>query len=792
MKKLTFLLLLASFCTKAQNFTLNGYVRDSETGENLIGATLIDQNSSKGTISNTFGFYSLTLPTGLLSLKVTYVGYAPQELIVDLTENQQLNVNLIPGSTLEEVVVTADENIEQSPQMSAIDVPVAQIKALPVLMGESDILKTIQLLPGVQSGTEGSSGVYVRGGGADQNLIIFDGVPVYNVSHLFGFFSVFNSDAINRVNVVKGGFPARYGGRLSSVIDISMKEGNNQEFKGEGSIGLISSKLTLEGPVGKDKKTSFILSGRRTYIDLLTRPIIHAASNGENKGGYYFYDFNAKINHKLSEKDRLYLSFYNGRDKGFSKYKSDYRYRLEDGTETTAYNIGDAGIGWGNNIAALRWNHVFTPKLFANVTSTFSKYEFKVFGGSESIYPEDDKTIHNKEYVEYVSGIRDWSAKIDFDYLPSPRHSVKTGLALTYHKFNPGILGYDTNVEGENDTIIGATQTRSLELASYIEDDFSLSNNLRVNAGLHYSGFLVNNKYYNSLQPRFSVRYLLSKNLSLKASYATMTQYVHLLTNGSIGLPTDLWVPATDKIAPQRSWQAAIGVARTFNRYEMSVEGYYKEMNNQITYDEGASYYDQSADWQEKVVVGQGNSYGLEFLLQKKTGRFSGWVGYTLSKTNRQYDDLNFGKWFPYKFDRRHDISIVSVFDVNERFSISGTWVFGTGNAVTIPQSVYRSHDENDPGPQAYDYYYDYPGSNVEYFDSRNNYRMRNYHRLDLGLTWTKEKKWGTRSWSLGAYNVYNRLNPFYMDVQETRTGRKLVQYSLFPVLPYFKYSFKF
>jgi outer membrane receptor for ferrienterochelin and colicin len=761
-----------------QNFTINGYIRDQVTGENLIGATILDPATMQGTITNTFGFYSLTLPTGTYQLRCSYVGYQSWEQEVTLTQNQNLNISLAPGTTLEEVIITAEENIELSPQMSSIDVPIEQIKALPVLMGEADLLKSLQLLPGIQGGTEGSSGIYVRGGGPDQNLILLDGVPVYNVSHLFGFFSVFNPDAINRVNVVKGGFPARYGGRLSSVIDISMKEGNNQKFSGEGSIGLISSKLTLEGPIGKDKKTSFLVSGRRTYIDLLTRPIIRAQSDGQASGGYYFYDVNAKMNRIISDKDRVYLSFYNGLDKGFGK--DAYQYQ-SDGVKYTDKN--KFGLNWGNTITALRWNHTFGPRLFANFTGTYSKYKFRIFSEYETITKDGNQTEREAESIEYFSGIDDLGFKVDFDFLPSPQHNIKAGINMIHHQFNPGILGYETNLEGESDTTLGANKTLAAEFATYVEDDFKISDKLRANGGLHYSSFLVNQKYYHSLQPRLSMRYLLGNDLSLKASFATMTQYIHLLTNGGLGLPTDLWVPATDRISPQRSWQVALGAAKTFSGFEGSIEVYYKEMNNLIEYKEGASYFNLGSDWQDKVTVGSGESYGAEFLIQKKTGKLSGWVGYTLSWTNRTFEALNFGKQYPYKYDRRHDVSIVAVYNVSKTFAISSTWVYGTGAAITLPESEYEQESTNDA----------HFSRSIQKYSSRNGYRMRDYHRMDLGLTWTKPKKNGERSWSLGAYNLYNRKNPFFLQQgYDNRGNKKFIQYSLFPLIPYVRYSFKF
>lgn len=762
-----------------QNHTLNGYIRDRVTGENLIGATIFTPSISQGTITNTFGYYSLTLPSNQYKFIVSYVGYQPQELTIDLTKDQTLIFLLEPGTTLEEIVVTAEEEIELSPQMSTIDIPIEQIKALPVLMGESDLLKSLQLLPGIQGGTEGSSGIYVRGGGADQNLILLDGVPVYNVSHLFGFFSVFNPDAINRVNVMKGGFPARYGGRLSSVIDISMKEGNNQKFSGEGAVGLISSKLTLEGPIGKDKKTSFIVSGRRTYIDLLTRPIIRASTQGESAGGYYFYDFNAKINRNISNNDRIYLSFYNGKDEGFGK--SNYEYTDDN---VTYEDKDKAGLHWGNTITALRWNHVFNPKLFANLTGTYSKYKFRIFSEYNYKTTYRDSTEIDKESIEYFSGIDDLGLKLDLDYLPNPVHSLKLGTNIIHHRFNPGILGYETNQSGAADTVIGSTKTYSFEASAYAEDDIKINNELRANLGIHYSGFLVNGKYYHSLQPRVSMRYLVGSHLSLKGSFTTMTQYIHLLTNGGLGLPTDLWVPATDRVRPQQSWQAAFGAAQSFKNLELSIEMYYKDMQHLIEYKEGATYFNLGSDWQDKVTSGHGNSYGLEVLLQKKTGKVSGWIGYTLSWTNRQFDDLNFGKWYPYKYDRRHDISIVGVYQISKNFNFSTTWVYNTGAAITLPESEYSSYTPGHSGG-----YY----SEVQHYSERNGYRMRDYHRLDLGFSTIKMKRNGERSWSLGVYNLYNRRNPFYMDLSYDRQGnKKFIQYSLFPAIPYVRYGFKF
>ncbi len=780
MKRFFCLLLLWPFFANAQKNTISGYVRDAESGENLIGATIYDLNSRKGAVTNAYGFYSLTLEVDSIALRVSYVGYNAHQERRAISANVQVDFDLAPGELLEEVVVTADESIESTPQMSSISIPMTQLKQVPVLMGETDILKTIQLLPGVQGGNEGTSGVYVRGGGPDQNLILIDGVPVYNASHLFGFFSVFNADAINNVNVVKGGFPARYGGRLSSVIDISMKEGNNQKITGKGSIGLISSKFTVEGPI-KDENTSFIVSARRTYIDLLTRPLIKAASDGESTAGYFFEDFNAKINHRFSNKDRLYLSFYGGKDKFYARDK----YEDSFGGTSSSYD-DEAGLKWGNIITAVRWNHLFSPKLFSNVTGTFSRYRFDVFSNNETRTRGPDINEDIVEEIEYKSGIRDFALKVDFDYLPTPDHNIKFGAMGIQHKFTPGVFAFRSDIE--SDTTFGARETLATEFSAYVEDDFSIGRKLRFNVGFHAARFEVRGKDFYSLQPRLSGRWLLNARTSVKASYSEMRQFVQLLSNTGIGLPTDLWVPATDELEPQEAWQAALGVARTIGPFEVSIEGYYKEMDNLIEYLDGATYFNTDDDWEEKVASGSGRSHGVELLVQRKTGRLSGWVGYTWSNTTRQFDELNEGRRYPYRYDRRHDVSVVSVYEINDRINISGTWVYGTGNAVSLPESKFPRFQFSD--------FYSLPflfGSELEYYPQRNNFRMRAYHRMDLGITMSKQKRRGIRTWALGVYNLYSRRNPFYLDITtDGRGNERFVQYSLFPVLPYITYSFEF
>ncbi|MBT33644.1 MAG: TonB-dependent receptor, partial [Thalassobius sp.] len=766
----------------AQKITISGYIKDNESGENLIGAAVIDKISGAGVVSNTYGFFSLSLNQGdSVNLFCTYVGYQAQNIQLIASEDKIIHFSLSGDTMLEEIEVVAEqysEPIEQSTQMSAISIPVKQIKLLPALMGETDVLKALQLMPGVQSGSEGTSGLYVRGGGPDQNLILLDGVPVYNVSHLFGFFSIFNADALNRVELVKGGFPARYGGRLSSVIDISLKEGNMKEFHGEGNVGLISSKLTLEGPIIKDK-ASFMISGRRTYIDLLARPIIKNSSEDDVVVGYHFHDVNAKFNYKFSDKDRLYFSLYTGRDKAYAFYKYDDDY-------TPNYSEEEVGLRWGNVISALRWNHVFGKKLFSNVTATYSRYIFDIFTNYEDSYYdfEEIKTVTEIYKARYYSGIKDFAAKIDFDYYPSPNHVVRFGLNSIYHTFEPGAF----NLNSSEISDINITQdTYGYEYTAYVEDDIKVNQNLNVNLGIHSSLFRVNQKNYYSVQPRVSARYLLPNKSSIKASYAQMTQFINLLTNSGIGLPTDLWVPSTENIKPQEAWQVALGGAKSFNNgFEMSIEAYYKEMKNLVAYKEGASFLEVDTDWETQVTSGNGESYGFEFLFQKKQGKTTGWIGYTLAWSNRQFDELNFGRKFPYKWDRRHDISIAIVHEWKPKIDLSVAWVYGTGNSITLPIGRYETLRTQTPlfVDRTLNSYYDY--SEIDYYGERNGYRMRSYHRLDVNLAFKKQKKWGERIWSLGVYNLYSRKNPYYIDIgYDYKTDKqKFVQYSLFPIIP--------
>ncbi len=769
----------------AQKSTLSGYLKDAETGEALIGGRIYIDSLKIGVASNIYGFYSLTLPNGTHDVMFSFVGKEPIKTRVILDQNVELDINLADNNTLEEIVVTGEKKQQESTEMSTVTLSMEKVKTLPVLLGEKDIIKTLQLLPGVQSGSEGSSGIYVRGGGPDQNLILLDGVPIYNANHLFGFFSVFNADAINQVKLVKGGFPAEYGGRISSVIDIRMNEGDMKKIHGEGSVGIISSKLMLNGPIIKDK-TSFMITGRRTYIDLLARPLIKAANsqNGNDQvtGGYFFYDVNAKLNHIINANNRVYLSAYLGNDKFYVNSEYDY---INQTDSKTYIEESTGGIKWGNKIVALRWNHKFNPKLLLNTTLNYSDYRFSTGFGLTS-YEQGNQANPTQDFsFEYLSGITDFGGNMNFYYYPSPKHDVQFGIGQTYHTFKPGVNQLKlSDGSSDLDTSFGSARTYAHEFYGYIQDDFSITKRLSLNAGLHFANFFVREKLYNSLQPRASFNFQLDDKSSLKASYAKTTQFLHLLTNTSIGLPTDLWVPVTDSIPPQQGNQVAFGYTRELPKgYRVGAEAYYKTMKNLIEYKEGASFFGSNQNWEGLVEVGNGYSYGLEMLFEKRTGKTTGWIGYTLSWTNRQFANINNGEEFPYRYDRRHDISFVLTHKFNDKVDIGVVWVYGTGNAITLALQKYNSSGGVEFGE-----------SEVNHIDQRNGYRMPSYHRLDLGVNIHKPKKWGEATWSFGLYNAYNRQNPFYLDIGYLKNGNEKVlkQISLFPILPSISYSFKF
>ena len=812
MKKIYIFLLfiLVALTSIAQKATISGYITDKESRERLINANVYESKALQGTMANNYGFYSISLPKGKVTLVASFVGYQAQEFELDLQENITLNIELeLQSDELGEITILGNQtNKVEETQMSMIDIPIQKLQKIPVIMGEADVLKVIQLLPGVQGGTEGTSGIYVRGGGPDQNLFLLDGVPVYNASHLLGFFSVFNPDAIKTVKLYKGGFPSRFGGRLSSVVDISMKDGNMQEFKGDVSIGLISSKLLLEGPIVKDK-TSFMVSARRTYLDVMAKPIIALINKIEGtdmEAGAFFHDYNLKVNHIFNSKSRLYLSGYFGKDKGFIGYESNSS-QSDDKNNLIQYKYNDeTSIKWGNTIGSARWNYLLSPKLFSNTTVTYSKYLFDV--GSNFTEKNLTKNIQKSDIFRNYSGIEDITAKIDFDYYATPRHSIKFGTAYTHHHFTPDA----TRIQIESVTLDDSTginrdytdhDINAHELSSYIEDEISISPRLNLNAGLHLSVFSVQNETFVRPQPRISLRFKALENWALKGSYTRMAQHVHLLTSSGISMPTDLWVPVTKNFAPPISDQFALGTAINFRHgINLTLEGFYKTMTNLIEYKEGASFMGNDTNWEEKVEKGIGWSYGLEVMLEKTIGKTTGWIGYTWAKTERQFDNLNFGNAFPAKYDRRHDVSIAFTHQLSDRIDFGGTWVYGTGNALTLAVMEFPSMEI----PYSNNYY---SKMNLKDYGGRNNYRMPAYHRLDLGINLHKKMKRGTRTWSFSIYNVYNNMNPFMLQwgmkygdyITNSVTGEQVLKgdpevilnkFSLFPLIPSISYSFKF
>ncbi|WP_162427358.1 TonB-dependent receptor [Pontibacter pudoricolor] len=790
MKKFSYVLFLlffisTSYTVRAQ-VTLSGFVQDASSGERLAGA--IVNTGNIGTTTNTYGFYSLQVPQGTVQLQVRYLGYAPLHLsLKHVSADSTLTLKLQPlARQLQEVTVTA-EKVTDLQQANRLSMRSSELKQLPRLMGEADLIKALQLMPGVQAGREGSSDFIVRGGSPDQNLILLDGVPVYNVAHLLGMFSVFNPDAIKSVDAIKGGFPAPYGGRLSSVVDVQLKEGNNQQFSGEGAVGLISSKLMLEGPIGNEK-TSFLVAARRTYLDVLAAAA--AAMSDETISNYNFYDLNAKINHTFSPSSRLYLSIYGGQD----AYTDEQEFSISAAKEVQKYKMR-----WGNFTGALRWNHVFGPKLFSNTTLTYSQYHFAQQSEVES--------LQLNRSVNYDSGIKDWGGRMDFDYLPHDRHRVRFGGSYIFHTFRPEATTLQT------DSLTFRTNSfetiRAHEFYTYADDRIQLGERLQASLGIHFSGFAVNGELYTSLQPRLALGYTSQKGVSVRASYATMAQYLHLLSNTSSGTPTDIWVPATDKVKPQRSWQATLGGATVMGQqWELTSDLYYKEMKDVAEFKDGADFISEffrsgpetnfanfvAPPYQTRIVSGKGWSYGSEWMLRKRQGRTTGWLGYTLAWSWRQLDSINFNQKYPYTYDSRHSISVVANHQLTDKLSIGSSWVYRTGYVTTLPLASYKAYNEPIYQPGTSHPYI----KTVDYLGERNNYRMPSYHRLDLSMTHTKKKKWGERSWNISVYNAYNRKNPYFMHLSQPsassngNSSRRLYQVSLFPVLPSVSYGFKF
>jgi hypothetical protein len=786
MMRLAFLFF--TFCvfyhSQAQTFhQVYGTVTDTLSGEKRIGCTIAEKGNAAIAVTNSSGNYSLRLNEGVHTLIFTFSGYEKKEINFNLKSNLQLNVELLFVPSIEEVTISAEkvEDIAQGSQMGSISIPIQTIKKIPAIFGETDVLKVLQLLPGVKPGMEGTSGLYVRGGSPDQNLVLLDGTPLYNVSHLYGFFSVFNTDALNQVELIKGGFPARYGGRLSSVLELTMKDGNMRKYRGNFNIGLISSNGTLEGPILKNK-ISFIVSARRTYLDALYTPLMRAATyNPYAKQGYYFYDVNGKVNIRPNANHQILISAYSGDDKFYNNTKP-YRF-LFDGI--VYENEKKDELGWGNRLASVHWNHRINPKLYGSAIVNYTRYRYRVYQMSRNSEYNDTGVVTNSYAQDFRSEVKDAAAKYELDYSPNNRHAIKAGMNVILHKFSPGATSYnlnDPNAGQKLDSTIGSSAVRAVEDYVFIEDDMFLGHRWKLNAGLHYSQFWVQGKMYHALQPRLSARYLLNRDWAIKMSYARMQQYIHLLTNNTVGLPTDLWVPSTANLKPEYSHQASLGVAKTLvKKYLFTVEGYYKLMQGVLDYKNGATFYNTYEAWYNKVEAGLGRSYGLEVFLQRKVGKLTGWVAYTLSKTDRKFPTINFGERFAFRYDSRHNISLVGVYELDKKHTISATWIYATGNAFTLANVRFKAMDANGNFVE------------VESFEKRNQFRGADYHRLDIGYTRHYPKKFGEINLNFGLYNAYSRRNPFYYNYGVDNFNNKvLYRIALFPILPYFSINVNF
>lgn len=759
--------------------TASGYVADAGTGERLIGATVTDLLSGTGTLTNAYGYFALPLRSDSCQLRIGYLGYEPAVLPKRLIGRVPLQITLVPRETqVAEVVIESGRAPEDQPQMSAFRVDPAWVRKLPAIGGEADLLRSLQLMPGMQGGTEGAAGFFVRGGSPDQNLIVLDDVPMYNVSHLFGFVSVFNTDAIRHVDLYSGAFPARYGGRLSSVLDISLKEGNLQTRKGSFSLSPVASRFTFEGPLIKNR-VSFIVSGRRTFADPFIRVVSRnqKLQNGRVDGfsSYFFFDLNIKINAVISDRDRIYLSVYGGRD----RYVDQNTFESRLGNETV-FSDKTARIDWGNRIASLRWNHVYQPRLFSNVTVYASAYGFNTT--SEDARRRISGATFEKTAFEVSSRVTDLGIKADYFWYPGKGHAVRWGFQAVSHRFLPGSSSLRQQVQGGagSQATVFEEEIRSGEGFVYAEDEIRLGQRMRLNLGLHASGYAVGNTQYGSLQPRIMVNVKTGDRSAFKGSFSRMAQYVHLLTNSGIGLPTDLWIGVTGEIGPQQAWQAAAGYVQSFEGgWSLSTEAYYKSLDGLYAYREGASFFLSTTRIASKLVRGEGRGYGGEFLLKKESGRLTGWVSYGLSWADRLFPDLNGGKRFPFTFDRRHDVNLAANYALSARWRLSATWEFASGRAVTLPTGFFSAQG---PGPALWELYSD-----------ANGFRYKPYHRLDMGITREKPVKWGISTLGFSIYNVYNRMNTFYLSLEEKADGtRAFVDNTLFPLIPGISYGIQF
>ncbi|MDR3141809.1 MAG: TonB-dependent receptor [Tannerellaceae bacterium] len=775
---------------KPRQYTVSGFVRDSASYESLINAAVQDGMSGKGSVSNSYGFYSITLPAGKVKLRSSYVGYKTYEITLTLDKDTLVDIPLTASGTLQEVVVRGNDPYSEvmSSRMGNAELSSAHIRKAPVLFGEPDLLRCLYHQPGVTSGTEILGGMFVRGGNQDENLFLIDGIPLYNVNHVGGLFSTFNPDVVKNVDFYKGSFPARYGGRLSSVADVRLKDGDMQNYHGNVSLGLLMAKAMIEGPIVKGR-TSFNIAFRRTWFDAITAPIFAIANKVGKNGnkqftGYSFYDLNAKVNHTFSFKSSLYANFYMGQD----------RLRSTEWYRTNEKKYGQELIWrWGNIVSSLNWTYVFNRKLFGNFKASYSQFKTKMIDDNITPYDSDlpKADIFKEKYYQHRSGIRDAGFRSDFDYSPTPRRRIRFGSDYFYHVYTPedkytimtvdNVLARQSYEQGYSEPFVYAH-----EWSVYAEDDWLIADRWKANTGIRLGAYHVEEKSYLSFQPHLSVRYLVTNDLSLKTSYAKTDQYVHQLSNTFASLPSDIWVPVTSSIKPMNAHQVSAGAYYNLNKkYDFSMEGYYKTMNNLIEYQDNALLYPDYAGWDRKVSTGSGRSYGIELMARKPEGRTSGWIAYTLSWSDRIFTDkqVNRGERFPFKYDNRHKLNLTVLHKFSPKTDLSASWTYASGNRVTIPLEGYISNAA--PHEKVY----------FDYTLGRNAAKLGDYHRLDISLNIYLPKEKGRMGiWNISLYNAYCRMNPFYITQSYFKGNGKLVTYQkgLVPIIPSISYTYKF
>jgi hypothetical protein len=759
-------LIFALLSTAQSTSVLSGFVEDANSGERLVGASVWIDGSNTGTTTNAYGFFSIGLkPDDVLNC--SFIGYKSKQ--VAGASISPLTIRLSPlSSTIDEVTITAQRQ-NNAMGLSMVSIAPSELQTIPLILGENDILKAYQLMPGVQGGTEGTAGMMVRGSDPSQNLYLLDGVPVYNINHLFGLFSVFNTDAIKSSNLIKGAFPAKYGGRTASVMEIIMKEGSSETLSGSFSLGLISAKALLEGPI--NDKTTFMVSGRSSYINLFAYPYFKFVLNDGGMWLYNFYDVNAKINHRINDKHRLYMSYYRGSD--------EYSFKQTEANENEKMVYGNQ-MKWGNHTGTIRWNNLLSNRLFSNTTFYFSQYKF-LSGNHNELDPNDKSQPAESFSSEIASGIVDLGAKIDFDYRAGENSSLQFGISAINHWFMPGFSVTDFKSLGElieADSYKTDSTYVNQEMAAYIETRVDVSRSLKTVAGLRSNMYHTGADPHFTLEPRLNIIITPFKKAIITAGYARTSQNIHLLANSSIGFPTDQWVPITNTVKPIIGNQVNLSFSYNLNLFMLDVEGFYKTMQNVISYEENA---DLRLNWESIVEQGNGFAKGLEFLLRKERGKLTGWLAYTWSKSDLHFDNINNGEWFPYKYDRRHDVKITGNYKFSNKVDFSATWVFNTGHAVTLPLGLYEASFSTISTKRGH-------LLEIPYYEKKNDFRMPPYHRLDLALNFHKEKQRFDRTLSLGLYNAYKNHNAFYYDFFDG----KLRSNGVIPLVPSIDYKIKF